>query len=173
MIDELTDDARHRCQASYRPLAEVTDALARLDAQLTRVEQAIANSTGADDRWRLPIAEDRTVLVEGGVPYTTVYVTTDPAARTAGSSILRPAIHLSRFWRLWRPPPALLGPAEREWLASRDLNEDPAPPLPARYDRRDGWRDFPAEQIAKLIGLVVRAADALSDGESEPQKGAA
>lgn len=174
MTQEMTGQPRHRCRSSYRTLGEVADALRSLDEKLTAVERAIARPAGADDaRWRLRIADGRTVLVEGGAPYTTLYVTPPDATPPSEEAPLRPAIDLPAFWRLWRPPLALVGPRDRRWLTRRGLAGDPAPPLPARYERHDGWRDFPAASVPDLTDVVARTADALSEGGSDRQKGAA
>lgn len=159
----MPHETRHCCRSSYRPFDETTDDLRRLDDHLSAVERAVARRGRADDRrWRLRVAGDRTLLIEGGVPFTTLYLTTAELPATDAHP-LRPTVDLDTFWRLWRPPIALVAPRERDWLARRDLADDPAPPLPARYDDEHGWRDYPPDRLDDLIRALRRATQIVSE----------
>lgn len=169
MTDETPFEDRHRCRASYRPFGGIADGLVRLDEALSAIERARAS--GDAIRTRLQLAEDSTVLVEGSAPYTTLYGTNSDAVAVTDESAFRPLCDLSAFWRIWRPPAALLGPADRQWLADRGLARDPAPPLPARWHREHGWRDMPAERLPDIVAATRAAAHAARDAKR--QKGAA
>jgi len=160
----MTDQTGHCCRCSYRAFDGAADNLRHLDRRLSALERAIARCGGAADRrWRLSVTDDRTVLIEGGVPYTTLYLTPTSTLLGIDTRPLRPAVDLDRFTRLWRPPLALVGPQDRRWLADRGLADDPAPPLPTRYDDEHGWRDYPPDRLDELIRALRRAAQIVSE----------
>ena len=156
-------------RTSYRSLAGATDALVELDTLLDDIEEA--TDRRRDHRPRLEPWSGGTAIVEPGGPYTTLYLTRD--GDVDGDATLRPLIDLSEFWRIWRPPTALVDPRDRAWLARRDLDRDPAPPLPARWNERDGWHDVSADRLRTLLVDVRAAAEVLSEPDARRKKGAA
>ena len=165
------DDAPIRpdgTRTSYRPFAGATDALVELDTLLVDIERATGGPPDHRPIVRLP--SGRAVIVEPGAPYTTLSVTPDDID---AASTIRPLIDLSEFWRVWRPPAALVDPRDRAWLARHDLDRDPAPPLPARWDERRGWRDVPAGRLGDLVADVRTAAERIAKRDARRKKGAA